>query len=168
MAIEVPCVIGAVLIGLGATLLIDLWALFLRRGFDVPSLDFCLLGRWLLHMPGGTFVHRSIAAAQRRPHECAVGWIAHYLIGTSLAMVFVLLAPQRWLMQPTLLPALTFGVVTTLIPFLVMQPSFGLGVAASKTPKPNQARVKSLVTHTIFGAGLYGWALLLSQTLFRV
>jgi len=49
-----------------------------------------------------------------------------------------------------------------------LQPSFGLGVAASKTPHPNQARLKSLMTHTVFGLGLYLWALLLSQVLFRV
>ena len=164
---EARYVVGAALVGLGATLLIDLWALFLRRGFDVRSLDYCLLGRWVLHMPGGTFVHRSIAAAPRKPHECMLGWVAHYLIGTSLAFVFVLLAPASWLERPTPLPALAFGVVTVLVPFLVMQPSFGLGVAASNTPQPGRARLKSLATHTVFGAGLYLWALPLSRVLFR-
>ncbi|MDQ3221992.1 MAG: DUF2938 domain-containing protein, partial [Gemmatimonadota bacterium] len=77
------------------------------------------------------------------------------------------LASGSWLERPTLLPALAFGVATTLVPYLVMQPSFGLGFAASKTPSPNQARLKSLMTHTVFGVGLYIWALLLSQVLFR-
>jgi hypothetical protein len=160
-------VIGAVLIGLGATVLIDLWALFLRRGFNIPSLNYCLLGRWLLHMPGGTIIHRNIAAAQQKPHECILGWIAHYLIGTAFALVFALLASERWLERPTLWPALAFGAATTLVPYLIMQPSFGLGVAASKAPKPNQARLKSLMTHTVFGLGLYLSALLLSRVLFR-
>jgi hypothetical protein len=62
---------------------------------------------------------------------------------------------------------LAFGAATTLVPYLVMQPSFGLGFAASKTPNPNQARLKSLMTHTVFGVGLYLWALLLSPVLFR-
>jgi hypothetical protein len=44
---------------------------------------------------------------------------------------------------------------TVLFPFLIMQPSLGLGVAASRTPNPMQARLKSLVTHTVFGIGLY-------------
>ena len=60
-----------------------------------------------------------------------------------------------WLERPTLLPALVFGVVTVAMPWLVMQPSFGLGIAASKAPKPAQARLKSLMTHTVFGIGLY-------------
>jgi Protein of unknown function (DUF2938) len=42
-----------------------------------------------------------------------------------------------------------------LVPYLIMQPSFGLGIAASRTPNPTQARLRSLVAHTAFGIGLY-------------
>jgi hypothetical protein len=164
---ETRYLLAAALVGVGATLLIDLWAACLRRGFNIPSLNYCLLGRWILHMPGGTFVHPSIGAAPQEPYECALGWAAHYLIGTTLALVFVLLASVSWLEHPTLLPALAFGLVTTLVPFLVMQPAFGLGIAASKTPKPRQARLKSLMTHTVFGVGLYLGALLLRHVLFE-
>ncbi len=117
-------------------------------------------------MPIGTIVHLSIGAASQKAHECALGWVAHYLIGTTLALVFVLLASVSWLERPTLLPALAFGLVTTLAPFLVMQPAFGFGIAASKTPKPSQARLKSLMTHTVFGGGFL-WALLLRHVLFE-
>lgn len=167
MLLEPRYIIGAILIGLGATLVIDLWALLLRHGFRIQSLSYCLLGRWLLHMPGGTFVHESIAAAEQKQHECSIGWVAHYLIGTGFALVFVLLASGTWLERPTLLPALAFGIVTTLVPFLVMQPALGLGIAASKTPAPSRARLKSLMTHTVFGVGLYIWACLLSPLLFH-
>jgi hypothetical protein len=155
--------LSAVLVGLGATLVLDLWALLLKRGFNIPSLSYCLLGRWILHMPGGTFRHASIAAAAPQRHECPVGWVAHYLIGTGFALVFVALVSSTWLERPTLLPAVAFGVVTVLVPFFVMQPSLGLGIAASKTPNPNRARLKSLMTHTIFGVGLYLWAAVLSR-----
>jgi hypothetical protein len=84
-----------------------------------------------------------------------VGWIAHYVIGAVYAIVLVALVSGNWLAQPTLLPALFFGVVTVLAPFLVMQPSFGLGIAASRTPNPTQARLRSLMAHTAFGVGLY-------------
>jgi hypothetical protein len=142
------------------------WALFLRRAFGIQSLDYCLLGRWLLHMPGGTFAHRSIAAAEPRRHECAAGWAAHYGIGTGFALLFVLLVSAEWLERPTPLPALIFGVVTVLVPWLVLQPALGLGLASSKTPNPGGARLKSLMTHTVFGLGLYLAALLLSDVLF--
>jgi hypothetical protein len=40
-----------------------------------------------------------------------------------------------------------------------MQPSLGLGIAASRTANPMQARLKSLGTHAVFGVGLYASAL---------
>ena len=96
MVLEARDIVGATVIGLGATLGIDLWALLLRRGFNIPSLSYCLLGRWLLNMPGGTFVHESIAAATRKQHECTMGWVAHYLIGPWFAIAFVSLASSAW------------------------------------------------------------------------
>ena len=55
----------------------------------------------------------------------------------------------------TLLPALVVGVVTVVFPFFVMQPGMGFGIAASKAPDPMRARLRSLMTHTVFGIGLY-------------
>jgi hypothetical protein len=162
MSFEAPDILGAIAIGAGATLVMDLWNLFLRRAFSSPSLNYCLLGRWLRHMPEGTLRHASITAAPEKPFECTVGWIAHYTIGIVFALVFVGFTSGDWLARPTMLPALLYGLGTVVFPFFVMQPSFGLGVAASRTPNPAQARLKSLVTHTIFGAGLYVCALVVS------
>jgi hypothetical protein len=165
MSIGTNYILGAIAIGVGASLLMDLWNLFLKRTFSIPSLNYCLLGRWLRHMPGGTFRHASIAAAPQKPFECTVGWIAHYTIGVVFAIVFVVLTSGDWLARPTLLPALLYGIGTVVFPFFIMQPSFGLGIAASRTPKPMQARLKSLVTHSVFGVGLYVCALGVSYVL---
>ena len=100
-------------------------------------------------------MHTSINNAPQKRAECTVGWIAHYVIGTGYALVLVALVSGNWLGQPTLLPALIFGVGSVLVPYLIMQPSFGLGIAASKTPQPMQARLRSLMVHTAFGVGLY-------------
>jgi hypothetical protein len=152
-------VIGAFIIGVGATLLMDLWNLFLKRAFRIPSLNYCFLGRWILHMPTGTFRHASIVGATPKEFECTLGRVAHYSIGVVLALVFLVIAPGNWFALPTLLPALGFGIATVVFPFFVMQPSLGLGIASSKTPHPAQARMKSLATHTVFGIGLYVSAL---------
>ena len=165
MSIEANTILGAIAIGIGATLAIDLWNLFLKRTFSIPSVSFCLLGRWLRHMPAGTFRHMSITAAPQKPFECTIGWIAHYTIGVVFALVFVVLASGDWLARPTLLPALFYGIGTVVFPFFILQPSFGLGIAASRTPKPTQARLKSLVTHTVFGVGLYVCSLGVSYVL---
>jgi len=165
MRIEASYILGAIAMGLGATLVMDLWNLFLKRTFGIPSLNYCLLGRWLRHMPAGTLRHASITAAQPKPFECTVGWISHYTIGVAFALVFVVLASGDWLARPTLLPALLYGIGTVVFPFFIMQPSLGLGIAASRTPKPTQARLKSLATHTVFGVALYVCALGVSYVL---
>jgi hypothetical protein len=165
VSIEASYILGAVAIGIGATLVMDLWNLFLKRAFNIPSLNYCLLGRWLRHMPSGTLRHASIAAAPEKALECPIGRIAHYSIGVVLALVFVVLMSGDWFARPTLLPALLYGIATVVFPFFIMQPSFGLGIAASRTPKPTQARLKSVVTHSVFGLGLYVCALGVSYVL---
>ena len=145
----------AIAIGLGATLLIDLWALVLKRAFGLASLDYCLLGRWALHIPEGKILHERIVTAVRKRYECRVGWTMHYLIGATFAIGFVMLASPSWLERPTLAPALLFGVLTVLVPFFTIQPALGLGIASSNAPQPSRARLKSVATHTVFGIGLW-------------
>jgi hypothetical protein len=155
MGIEADYIAGAIAVGIGATLVMDLWNLLLKRAFGIPSLNYCLLGRWLRHMPGGTFRHAKITAAPQRSFECAVGWMAHYTIGVTFALVLVVSTSGNWLSQPTLLPALLYGIGTVVFPFFIMQPSLGLGIASSRAAKPAQARLKSLATHAVFGVALY-------------
>ncbi len=152
--------VSAIIIGLGATLTFDLWALFLKHAFKIPPSNICLVGRWLRYMPAGTFKHSNIVSAPRKSAECAVGWIAHYMIGISFASAFIALLGQDWLQRPTLIPAIVFGIVTVLAPFFIMQPSLGFGFAASKMSNPTQARIRSLMNHTAFGVGLYLFGLL--------
>jgi len=151
-----------ILIGIGATVIMDLWAIFLQRAFKISSLSFCLVGRWLGHMMSGKFLHEKIASASKISAECALGWTAHYVIGVVFAFILVISASIEWLEHPRILPALLIGLTTLVIPFFIMQPALGLGVAAAKTLNPSQARLKSTVTHLIFGFGLYVSAYVIS------
>ena len=168
MYLETTHVILAIVVGIGATLVMDLWNLFLKRAFGILSLNYCLLGRWLSYMPEGAFRHSSISTTPQKPLECTIGWIAHYTIGIMLAVAFVVMASGGWLAQPTLLPALLYGIGTVVFPFFLMQPALGLGIAASRTPNPTQARLKSFATHTVFGLGLYLTALGVSHLLLSI
>jgi hypothetical protein len=159
---KVDLLAAAVFVGFGATFVMDLWTVFLNRAFAIPLPNYCFIGRWLRHMAHGAFAHSSIVAAAQQPGECPIGWIAHYTIGALFALALVALASPRWLQSPTLSPALIFGIVTVGFPLFVMQPAFGLGLAASKAPNPMQARLRSLMNHVVFGLGLYLSALALS------
>jgi hypothetical protein len=156
---------SAILMGLGATLTFDLGTLFLKYIFKITPSNICLVGRWILYMPEGTFRHSNIASTPQKRAECMVGWIAHYLIGIMFASVFIGLTGNNWLQNPTPIPAIVFGVVTVLAPFLIMQPAFGFGLAASKSANPREARMRSLMNHTAFGVGLYFFGLLVSWLL---
>lgn len=151
---------SAILIGLGATLTFDLWALLLKHAFKIAPSNLCLVGRWLRYMPEGIFTHANIVSTPRKNGECIVGWIAHYMIGITFAITFVALAGNNWLQHPTPIPAIGFGVVTVLAPFCIMQPALGFGLAAAKTANPAQARLRSLINHIAFGVGLYLFAIL--------
>ena len=151
---------GPIFIGIGATLVFDLWGSFLKQAFKIPSSNFCLVGRWVLYMPKGIFKHSKISSAPQKNAECTVGWIAHYITGILFAIIFLAFAGVDWLWHPTLIPALIFGIITVSAPFFIMQPLFGLGFAASKTVNPMQVRIRSLMNHIVFGFGLYIFGLL--------
>src|SRR4029450_11429053 len=108
-------VLGAIAVGVGATLFMDLCALLLKRILRIPLPNYCLVGRWFCHMPEGTFMHATLAPAPQKRSECAVGWIAHYVIGVVYALMLVALVSGNWLAQPTLRPALLFALVTVLL-----------------------------------------------------
>ncbi|MFK8328826.1 DUF2938 family protein [Pseudomonas sp. BJa5] len=155
----------AVLIGLTATALADLWALFQQRVLGMPGPNWALVGRWVGHMPRGQFMHASIAKTQALPAERLLGWSTHYLIGIGFAALLLVLNGVQWVRQPTLLPALALGVATVLAPYLVMQPGMGAGLFASKAPNPAAARARSLLAHSVFGVALYLAGLLWSAVL---
>lgn len=160
---DIPVPAQFALIGLGATAIMDIWAWFLRLTLNAPSLDYALVGRWIGHVPRGTLRHAAIGASQPIRAERAIGWTAHYVIGAGLAVLFSALVPNGWLNQPQLLPAAGFGCASVLLPFLIMQPAFGVGIAASNSTHPWKARAGSLNAHLSFGVGLYLSALVLAQ-----
>jgi hypothetical protein len=147
--------------GIGATMVMDVWGVVRKPLFGWPAADYSMVGRWLGHMTYGTFRHDRIAAAAPIAGERVIGWTVHYATGVLFATGLIWIVGSEWLRQPTLVPALAFGIATVAAPFLLMQPGMGAGAAASRTPKPWSARLQSLITHAVFGVGLWaaGWAL---------
>ena len=134
---------AALPIGIGATVVMDMWGLLLRR-FGVATLSFAMVGRWAGHL-----------LAEPVRHEQVLGWGIHYAVGVLFAILLVGFVGERWLMAPTLLPAVVLGVSTAVAPLCLMQPLLGAGFFASRTPAPARNCVKSLTTHFVFGVGLF-------------
>jgi hypothetical protein len=151
-----------VLIGAGATAVMDLWLVLLKR-LGVPVQSFAMIGRWAGHLAHGTFAHAAIAKAPAVQGELALGWLTHYAVGIAFAALLVALNGFAWTSNPTLAPALAVGVATVVMPLFVMQPAMGAGIAASKTPTPFRNCLRSLANHTVFGLGLYVSASLIAM-----
>ncbi|ANH75210.1 hypothetical protein ACS15_5618 [Ralstonia insidiosa] len=152
----------ALLIGTGATVVMDIWAIIRQRLLGVPPLDYRLVGRWLGHLFRGRVRHHPISDSAPIAGEHVIGWTAHYIIGIAFAGVLLAGWGLDWACHPTIGPALIVGIGSVAAPFFVMQPAMGAGIAASRTPRPAAARLHSVVTHTVFGLGLYATALVIS------
>lgn len=142
------------LVGLGATAIMDVWSLALRR-LGVPTLDYAMVGRWAGHLCRGRFAHADIGKAAAIPGERPLGWVIHYATGLVFAGLLMAVHGVAWLRDPTLLPAVAVGVATVAVPWFVMQPAMGAGFMSGKTPTPLKNCLRSLATHGVFGAGLF-------------
>ena len=153
--------IFTLIIGIGATAVMDLWGVLRKPLLGIAPPNYGLVGRWIAHMSRGRFRHESIAASSSMYGERIIGWTAHYLIGIAFAALLISIWGIEWVRHPMIGLAIAIGVGTVAIPFLIMQPGMGAGIAASRTPHPVSARVQSLITHVVFGLGLYatGWVI---------
>jgi hypothetical protein len=121
-----------------------------------------MVGRWLGHLRHGRLSHDNIATTAPIAHEGMIGWAAHYAIGIAFASLLLAISGLDWARDPSLPPALIVGLATVVAPFLILQPAFGAGIAASRTPRPAIARLRSIEAHLSFGIGLYLAAKVLS------
>ncbi|QRM46452.1 DUF2938 domain-containing protein [Rhizobium sp. BG4] len=150
-----------IVIGIGATVLMDIWAIVLNRFFGQAPANWAPVGRWFYHLKNGKVFHDSIGNAAPYEHELALGWISHYVTGIVYGLVLAIVMGQPWLAAPTFIPAWILGIVTVGAGWFLLQPGLGIGWAASKTANPNKVRVMNLIAHTVFALGLYGTALLI-------
>lgn len=154
-------VAGAV-IGMGGTLLLDVYAWGMANGLRVPMTRWALVGRWVGLMRHGQFVQPRLAEAAPVAGEAAIGWGVHYVIGAGYGVGLVAMTGSDWLSSPTLVEPLVLALMLLVLPFLVMMPGMGQGVAAAKSARPWVARWKSVAGHGVFGLSMYAVALLLA------
>jgi hypothetical protein len=148
-----------ILIGIGATAVMDLWSLLRKYLFNIPPTNWGLVGRWIAYIGQGVFHHVAIAESNSIRGEQFIGWLAHYLIGIGYAALLVVIFGYSWVNNPSMGPALAVGVSTVVAPFFILQPGMGAGFAASRVSNPNSIRLQSIINHTVFGFGLFFSAL---------
>ena len=150
-----------VVIGVGATVLMDLWALLLTLVFSQPTANWAPVGRWFWHLSRGTVFHEDIALAEPHARELAFGWTGHYAVGILYGVILALIAGHEWFTDPTFIPAWILGILTVGAGWFLLQPGLGIGWAAHRLPNPGKVRAMNLIAHTVFAIGLWGTALLI-------
>ncbi|MXQ07257.1 DUF2938 family protein [Alphaproteobacteria bacterium GH1-50] len=151
--------LSGLLMGLLATLAMDLWALALNRFAGQPLPNWAMPGRWVAHLPRGKVFHDDIADAAPVSGELQMGWGLHYGVGIVYGVALAAIMGADWLTDPTFLPAWIFSILMVGFGWFLLQPGLGLGWAASKTPNPWMVRAMNLVAHTVFAVGLWVGAL---------
>lgn len=146
-------------VGIGATAVMDIWGMVRQPLFGIPRMDLALVGRWVGRMRVGEFHHEAISDALPVPGERLIGWMVHYLIGIMFAALLLAIAGPEWVSHPKPGPAIAVGIGTTVAPLLIMQPAMGVRRVPSRARHRLTAQFHSLLTHTMYGFGLYlaGW-----------
>lgn len=158
---DTKMLVSGILIGIIATMGMDIWALVVKHLLRLPVADLAMVGRWAAHIPRGRYFHAPIAASDRVDHELAIGWCVHYVTGIVYGVLYLLIVQSIADGTPSLFSAIVFGLATLAAPWLILQPAFGFGLFASKTPKPWRTRFINVSMHLAFALAMYaGWKIL--------
>jgi Protein of unknown function (DUF2938) len=145
----------AIVMGVAATALLDLWALLLNRLFGFALPNWAMIGRWVAHLPSGQIMHEDISRAAPAANELTIGWVFHYAVGVLFAMTTLVLGGAAWAETPTWPLPLIVGIVTVGCGWFILQPALGAGIAASRKPDANRIRALNIAGHIVFGLGLW-------------
>lgn len=154
--------VGAALL---STLTLDLGSAVLRKARLAAGVPPEAFAKWFGHLYRGTFVHDNVLQAPAVKGGLAMALVSHYVIGAILTGAFWLLLQQlsdKTLGIPALAAlAISFGLLTSVFPWLLMFPSMGFGLFGKDGPAELMLFRSSLLNHFWFGVGLFWTALVL-------
>ena len=150
-----------VLIGIIATLTMDVLSGAAIKLQLISPLPPRLIGRWFASVARGQPLHHDIGQVTPVNYEMAIALPMHYAIGVTLALAYWLLTSALGLSPRNPFTALSFGLTTNALPWLVMFPAMGYGWFGAQGPPGTRLFVSSLINHCFYGLGLWFGASLL-------
>ena len=116
-----------------------------------------LLGRWIGSMAEGRFMHSCILDSSPVPGEVGLGIVCHYLIGVTLASIFVCLRLAFLRKGIGLASAVAYGLATCIFPWFLMFPAMGFGVMGLNVSHESMLPAFSAFNHLTFGVWICVW-----------
>lgn len=143
-------------VGIGATLILDLWQFLLGKLFAVRGADWGHAGRWLKGLAKGEWIYRNSDPSPPRAGDKTLGWLFHYVVGTIYAFLYVPVSILGFGAFPDFLPYILIGfVLSTLAGLMVFSPLMGDGFLASKAPDQGRRIAFAVLNHLVFAAAQY-------------
>jgi hypothetical protein len=118
------------------------------------------IGRWAGNLARGRWRYPDIAKETPVRGEAAIGIATHYLTGIALTAIY-LATLRRLGLRPTPGKAMAFGVATSLLPLLILYPSWGYGWFGLRSDEAERMIRIMLLGHVAFGGGIGLWTAIL-------
>ena len=153
--------LAGALVGVVGTVTMDVLAGASRKFGVTAGAKGQWVGRWYLGIARGQFVHSNIAAAPEQPGEKRAALIGHYVIGVTLAVLYVIGAGWLGLSPSSFFVAVGYGLATSVFPWFLLFPALGFGLFGREGPPELRLFTSSLLNHLFYGLGLWWIAKLL-------
>jgi len=140
--------------GVLGTLAMDLLNNLVARTGVFLKIDVAMIGRMAAGWTQGRFRYGHPDEMEPVTNEMVYGYLAHFAIGVSFSIPFVL-GWDLWVGGPASpLWAVLYGIATTTASFFFVYPSMGLGVFGRRSPERIKAFITPLANHFFYGVGL--------------
>ena len=148
---------SAVLGGVFSTLLMDIGSMLIRTTGLTAGAPPAIIGKWFMYVLRGRLTHADIVSSPDIQIKMPLALAIHYSIGIVLASVFVAFVAWQHPHRGLFWFAVGFGLITTVLPWFLMFPAMGWGIAGARGPQRFLLTRTSLVNHAFYGLGLGVW-----------
>ena len=143
--------------GVVGSVFMDITEKIVAKHGITSGVSIALVGRWFLGLLRGQFTHSNIRNSPPQSNEVRIGWIFHFLVGGGgVALIYPFFLQATGLPFPSnhLFAGILFGLATSLLPWLILLPSFGWGFFGVRGPQGSNALLASALSHIPYGFGV--------------
>ena len=147
--------LGSVLVGVAGTVTMDVLASVSRKLGLAMGAKGQWVGRWYLGIAQGRFVHEDITTVPEQPGETRAAVVGHYIIGITLAVLYVFGVEWVGASPASFVVAVGYGLGTCIFPWFLVFPALGFGVFGRRGPRELKVFSASVLNHLGYGLGLW-------------
>jgi hypothetical protein len=151
----IASVLAGVLVGVAGTVTMDVLAAASRKVGLAAGAKGQWVGRWYLGMVRGEFVHSNVTTSPQQPGEKRAALVGHYVIGVTLAVLYVIGTEFVGFSSSSFFVAVGYGLATCVFPWFLVFPALGFGLFGRRGPPELRLFTSSLMNHLFYGFGLW-------------